>query len=192
MSRGLLLAAGAVALLAAAAWKAELFTVSRPGEHPRPLNATPAASRPRIALDVVLPAVPVGMVRLRDDAGPLLVHYWAPWQKDALDQATQLDSMRRLDGLEGLHVVVVCFDPFPSVARYVGRHRLRLSVLLDGEHRMRHALPCPSVPFTYVVDGAGRVAVAQAGEVEWLAPETLATLRAIAARRDTMPAAAAS
>jgi hypothetical protein len=192
VSRGLLLAAGAVALLAAAAWKAELFTVSRPGDRPRPLTATPPATRPSIALDVVLPAVPVGMVRLRHDAGPLLVHYWAPWQKDALDQVTQLDSLRRLDGLESLHVVVVCFDPFPSVARYVGRHRLRLSVLLDGEHRMRRALPCPSIPFTYVVDGAGRVAVVQAGEVAWLAPATLATLREIAARRDTLPAGVAS
>jgi hypothetical protein len=121
----------------------------------------------------------------------LLVHYWAPWQRDALDQVTQLDSLRRREGFESLHVVVVCFDPFPSVARYVGRHRLRLSVLLDGEHRMRHALPCPSVPFTYVVDGAGRVAVAQAGEVEWLAPATLATLREIAAARDTLAPRAA-
>jgi hypothetical protein len=192
VSRGLLLAAGAIALLAAAAWKAELFTVSRPGERPRPLVATPASERASVTLDVALPAVPVGMVRLRDDEGPLLIHYWAPWQRDALDQVTQLDSLRRLEGLENTRVVVVCFDPFPSVARYVGRHRLRLSVLLDGEHRMRRALPCPSVPFTYVVDGAGRVAVAQPGEVAWLAPTTLATLREIAARRDTLSPRAAS
>jgi hypothetical protein len=78
--------------------------------------------------------------------------------------------------MEGLRVALVCSDPFPSVARYVGRHRLRLLVLLDGQHELRRMLPCPALPYTYVVDRAGRIAVAQEGEVDWLGPATRATL----------------
>jgi len=87
---------------------------------------------------------------------------------------------------------VVCFDPFPSVARFVARQRLRLSVLLDTERRLRRALPCPSVPYTYVLDREGRIAVAQPGEVDWLAPGSLAALRALIAEAGGPPADRAS
>jgi hypothetical protein len=162
--------------LALWAWRAELFTVSRPGDVPRPLESIGAADRRRIDFDVVLPAVPVGMQRLRPADGVILIHYWAPWERHAGDQAARLDSLRHLDDLVALRATIVCFDPFPSVARYVARRRLRVGVLLDTEHRLREALPCPSVPFTYVLDRSGGIAVAQAGEVDWLDPRTRRTL----------------
>jgi hypothetical protein len=58
-------------------------------------------------------------------------------------------------------------------------------VLLDGERRMRSALPCPSVPYTYVLDASGRIAVAQAGEVDWFAPATREALGTLIAEPDT-------
>jgi peroxiredoxin len=82
-------------------------------------------------------------------------------------------------GLEDLEVVLVCFDPFPSVARFVGRNRLRLAVLLDHRHALARALPCPNLPYTYVLDPDGGIAVAQPGEVEWLADSTRTTLRQV-------------
>lgn len=157
-----------VAVLALWTWRSQLFTVGRSASAPEPL-ALRAESRRRAAeLDVVLPAVPAGMERVRGAGGVLVIHYWAPWTRHAREQAAALDSLRRLEALAGLRVVLVCFDPFPSVARYVARHRLRLEVLLDVRHEMRRSLPCPSVPFTYVFDSRGRVAVEQAGEIDWL------------------------
>jgi len=155
-------------------WRAELFTISRPGQAPQPLSLV-EARRPA-SFDVVLPAVPVGMVRLRDGEGVLLIHYWAPWEHDSRAQAAALDSLRRLPELDRLRVAVVCFDPFPSVTRYVARQRLRLAVLLDGEHELRKSLPCPSVPYTYVLDRSGQIAVAQPGEIDWWSPQTIAAL----------------
>lgn len=173
-----------VAAVAWVAWSHELFTVARAGARPRPLAIHVAGSRAAAPpLDVVLPAVPVGMERLRAGDAPLLVHYWAPWQRHALAQAVALDSLRRSPELQGLRVVVVCFDPFPSVARYIARNRLRLSVLLDSNHELRQKLPCPSIPYTYVLDGAGRIAAAQEGEMAWLAPETRAALARMLAER---------
>ena len=170
-----------VAALAIVVYRAQLFTVSRPGDRPHALAVRAPAERRPVSVDVVLPQVPVGMTHLRDGGQVLLVHYWAPWERHGATQAALLDSLRREPDLEPLRVVVVCFDPFPSVSRYVARHRLRLPVLLDGERHMRAALPCPSVPYTYVLDRQGRIAVAQPGEVDWFAPDSRAALRALIA-----------
>lgn len=169
------------------AWRSQLWTVGRPGEAPRPLTLVAGAARAPVALAVTIPAVPFGSQRLVSGRGVLLIHYWAPWEHGGREQAASLDSLRRLPELEGLHAVVVCFDPFPSVARFVARQRLRLSVLIDGRGELKRVLPCPSVPYTYVLDGAGRVAVAQAGDVDWLAPQTRATLKALLAEPASQP-----
>jgi hypothetical protein len=177
----------AVAVLAFTAWRSQLFTVSRPGARLRALEATAALQRLRVDFDVTLPIVPVGMERLTAGEGVLLIHYWAPWERHSLEQATGLDSLRRLKGLARMRAMIVCFDPFPSVARYVGRSRLRVPVLLDGRRSLVPRLPCPSVPYTYVIDGAGRIAVAQAGEVDWLSPATAGTLRGLLAEPEAVP-----
>jgi peroxiredoxin len=163
------------------AWRSQLWTVARPGEKPVALRLRTGASRAPVRIDATLPVVPVGMQRLESGRGVLLVHYWAPWEHASRQQVALLDSLRQLPELEGLRVVVVCFDPFPSVARFVARQRLRLSVLIDGRGQLRETLPCPSVPYTYVVDGTGHLAVAQPGEVDWLAPGTREALAALLA-----------
>ena len=187
MTRRVFVAVLVFGALALAVWRAELFTVQKPGERRRPLVAIPATSRRASALDVVLPSIPIGMRRLRAGDGVLLVPYWAPWQKDAAAQAAALDSLQHLNRVSGLGVALVCFDPFPSVARYVARQRLRLGVALDPHREMRAALPCPSIPFTYVLDARGRIAVEQPGEVDWLAPATVEALTRLQAERGAGP-----
>jgi len=161
-----------VALIAVVVWRSQLFTVSAPGEAPRALTLIAADAREPFAGDVVLPVVPVGLQRLHPQAGVTVIHYWAPWENGSLEQARMLDSLRQEPGHEALHAWLVTFDPFPSVARYVGRNRLRVPVLMDGHRELRAALPCPSIPYTYVIDANGRVAVAQPGRVDWLAEGT--------------------
>lgn len=170
------------------AWRSQLWTVARPGEKPVALRLRTAEARTPVRIDAILPVVPVGMEHVQSGRGVLLIHYWAPWEHAGRTQVALLDSLRQLPEVEGLRVVVVCFDPFPSVARFVARQRLRLSVLIDGRGLLREALPCPSVPYTYVVDGAGRLAVAQPGEVDWLAPGTREALAALLAEPAGRPA----
>lgn len=169
------------------AWRSQLWTVSRPGEAARPLGLLADAARAPVALDATLPAVPFGSQRLASGRGVLLIHYWAPWERGGRMQAADLDSLRRLPELEGLRAVIVCFDPFPSVARFVARQRLQVSVLIDGHGELRRVLPCPSVPYTYVIDTDGRIAVAQAGDVDWWAPGTRATLARLLAEPPREP-----
>lgn len=178
-------------LLVAAAlllWRMELFTVERSGDTPKPLDIADASSRAAsIPFDVTLPSASAGVERVRPDGRALLVHYWAPWEHQAAAQVDGLDSLRRLPGLEPLRVVVVCFDPFPSVARYVARRRLRLSVLLDTGGALRRRLVCPSIPFTYVLDDSGRIAARQPGTIDWLNPVTIERLRALASPSASSP-----
>jgi hypothetical protein len=176
-----LLVLGAIGLLW---WRAELFTVAKPGEAPRALarvapeapgdagsgGAGPAAA----SFDVSLPLVPVGVARLTPGGRPLLVHYWAPWERHARAQVLALDSLARTLPVDGPRVAVVCFDPFPSVARYVARLRLHVPVMLDLRRDLQAVLPCPSVPYTWLLDARGRVVASQPGEVDWLAPATRA------------------
>ena len=162
----------AVATLGLIAWHSELWHVSPRNARSRPLELSTTRHPAPAGLDVSLPAVPIGMHQVRPDDAVLVLHYWAPWEQDGLAQARGLDSLRRSDGLEGLRVVMVCSDPFPSVARYVGRLRLHVAVMLDLRRELQAALPCPSVPYTWLLDARGRVVAAQPGEVEWLAPAT--------------------
>ena len=177
----------AVAIVSMWVWRAELFNVARPGDAPLPLVSRPEAERSAVAFDVVLPVVPAGMQRVRAGGEVLLIHYWAPWERHSREQAHALDSLRREPSLIGLRMVIACSDPFPSVARYVARQQLRLPVLLDGPGELRHMLPCPSVPYTYVLDRSGRIAVAQAGEVDWWNPRTLDTMKSLLAEPPQKP-----
>lgn len=169
----LLLVIGAFGLLL---WRAQLFTVARPGDGPRPLVVAPE-SEPR-SFAATLPVVPVGVMRVEPGTVPLLVHYWAPWERHSRAQVAGLDSLAALLGPEQVRVVVVCFDPFPSVARYVRRHDVRSPVLLDLRRELQVALPCPSMPYTWLLDADGRVLVSQPGEVDWFAPGTRAAIEA--------------
>ena len=181
----------AVALLAiigALVWRSELWTVARPGDRAKPLALVTTDARQPVTVDVFLPAVPVGSQRVAAGGGVLLIHYWAPWERHSREQAVRLDSLRRLPEYTNLRVIVACCDPFPSVTRYVTRERLRLNVLIDGAGELRRALPCPSIPYTYVLDTRGRIAVAQPGEVDWLASETRRALRALLAEEPPRPA----
>ena len=78
MTRRALLVAAVLATTAFAVWRAQLFTVSRPGERPRPLVARALAERTPTDLDVVLPAVPIGMRPLPAGAGGVPLPHLGP------------------------------------------------------------------------------------------------------------------
>jgi hypothetical protein len=105
-----------------------------------------------------------------------LLHYWAPWERHGRAQALALDSLVRTLPPDSIRIALVCFDPFPSVARFVARLRLRVPVLLDLRRDLQAALPCPSIPYTWLIDARGRVMASQPGEVDWTAPATRALL----------------
>lgn len=180
----------AIAMLGVIVWKAELFTVQRSDATPRSLELLPVARRTKATFDASLPVVPVGIQHVSPGGRVLIVQYWAPWMRHSGPQALTLDSLRRSMPPGSVEVALVCFDPFPSVSRYVTRLRLRLPVLLDLRRRLAAGLPAPSIPYTYVIDRAGRIAVQQSGEVDWLTGATRAVLDSLDAEAAPPPAPA--
>jgi len=177
-----------VAVLAFVVWRAQLFTVAAPGDRPRPLALAPESATRTLSLAVSLPCVPVGQVRLESGGHVRIVHFWAPWEQHALSQAQALDSLQALHDDLPMRAMLVCFDPYPSVARWLRRTRVRTPVALDHARVLAPSLPCPSIPFTYVLDTEGRIVVAQPGEVDWLAPATQHLLDSLARTpASTMP-----
>jgi len=170
-----------VTTLAALAWRSQLAPVERRPHPPEPLVLESLARREAMDFDAVLPVVPVGERRVRPLGWPLLVHYWAPWERNGRAQIRLLDSLVRTGGLEGVDVVVVCSDPYPSVARFVARQRVRVTVVLDGRGDLKSQLPCPNVPYTWLFDRHGRVAARLAGEVDWFAAGTRQALETLIA-----------
>lgn len=170
-------------------WRAELFTVSRSTHEPAALILRPIEQRTPAVFDAVLPMVPIGMLHLHPNNGVQVIHFWAPWMRHATSQAVALDSLRKGLPPGDVRFAVVCFDPFPSVSRFLRRNRLSLPLVLDHHHALGRDLPCPSIPYTYVIDSAGRTAAVIEGEIDWLAPTTREALLALVherdARRDT-------
>jgi len=185
---------GLVFLSGALLWRSQLVRLAA-GDRPRPLAVLDVAARRPLDCDVVLPAAPVGMIHLRSGRVPLLLHYWAPWERHGRAQAAALDSLARDLRASDLDVVLVSFDPFPSVARFVARQGLRLCVLLDGPGQLRAQVPCPRLPHTVLIDRAGRAAAIQSGEIDWLSPATRAALERVLAEpapAESLPAHAIS
>lgn len=168
-------------------WRAELFTVSRSTHPPKPLFARPIAERTAATFDAVLPMVPIGMLHLKPRGGVQVIHFWAPWMRHATVQAVALDSLRKGLPPGEIGFAVVCFDPFPSVARFLRRNRLGLPLVLDHHLALTRDLPCPSIPYTYVVDAEGRMAAVIEGEIDWLSPITRAALLRLARERTNAP-----
>ncbi|MEO5616573.1 MAG: hypothetical protein ABIS67_02290 [Candidatus Eisenbacteria bacterium] len=170
--------AAALFTVVALAWRGQLVRVGS-DEAPRPLVLIDQAERRVLRCDVVLPTVPVGMTRVHSGGTPLLIHYWAPWERNGRVQAAALDSLVNLLAATDLRVVLVSSDPFPSVARFVQRQRLKLRVLLDGPGLLRAQVPRPQLPHTVLIGRDGSTAVLQSGEVDWLAPATRAALEIV-------------
>ncbi len=192
--RHVALAIALVLLAGVLLWRSQLVRLA-PLAHPQPLAVLAPPQRRPLPCDVVLPAAPVGMIHVRSGHHPLLLHYWAPWERHGRAQAAALDSLARDLRGSDLEIVLVCSDPFPSVARFVARQRLRLRVLLDGPGELRAQVPCPRLPHTVLLDRAGRAAAVQSGEIDWLAPATRAALERVVdepAPADTVPRRAIS
>ncbi len=170
-------------------WRAELFTVSRSGAAPVVIQLRDPSERRVADFDAVLPMVPIGMLHLQPRSGVQVIHFWAPWMRHATASAIGLDSLRKGLPPGEVRFAVVSFDPFPSVSRFLRRNRLSLPLVLDHHHALSADLPCPSIPYTYVVDLEGRIAAEVAGEIDWLAPATRAALETLVheqpAKQDT-------
>jgi hypothetical protein len=135
-----------------------------------------AAVRPPPAFDVSLPLVPVGVARLTPGGRPLLVHYWAPWERHGRAQVLALDSLARTlpagRAARGDRVL----RPVPVGGALRGAAAAPRAGHARPAPRSPGRAPLPERSLHVAARCARAVVAAQPGEVEWLAPATRALL----------------
>lgn len=157
--RGLLYAG--VAGLAAAAGAGVAWRKWRPD----PASDAAAALWP-LSFDTPAGA-PLKMESLR--GRPLLVNFWATWCPPCVDELPLLDQFYRENAANGWQVVGLAIDQPSAVRSFLARTPIRFPVGLAGlgGTELARALGngVGGLPFTVVVDGAGKVVQRRMGRV---------------------------
>ncbi|KQP48682.1 TlpA disulfide reductase family protein [Pseudorhodoferax sp. Leaf274] len=157
--RGVLLAAGAVALVAGAgsAWWFR-----------RPDSAAPAESAGLWALQSERPdggTLPMAGFRGR----PLLVNFWAPWCPPCVEELPMIDAFFGQHGANGWQVVGLAVDKPAAVQKFLGKTPVSFPVGILGLAGLSVVKELGNtaggLPFTLVLDAAGHVVERKIGQI---------------------------
>jgi peroxiredoxin len=90
----------------------------------------------------------------------LLLNFWGTWCKPCLEELPEFDRLYRKYRKHGLTLVAVATDEEPELVQaFIDKHKLKAKVALAGE-AAAGAYGRPNFPFTFVVDGAGKIVAA--------------------------------
>jgi thiol-disulfide isomerase/thioredoxin len=155
--------AGALAALGIAALLA--IPAAQAGAHHDSLSAE-QAERFREALSRhelrTLDGATLRLGRLQGEV--VVVNFWASWCRPCRKELPALAALHAEIAGQGGRVVAVSIDEeLANVKRFVRVHALALPVAHDGPEGLARTLDLDYVPFTVVLDRAGRVAYASEG-----------------------------
>ncbi len=135
----------------------------------------PGAREPAPSFD--LPTRRGGRLRSADLRGRVvLLNFWASWCGPCRIEMPALDSLRRESADSGFVFLAINEERDTAAAgRFLDRYRFEFPVVL-GRGRMRDRFHYPGLPYTVLLDRAGRVAGRWAG---FAGPEQLQAIRAL-------------
>ena len=101
------------------------------------------------------------------DGKVLVLNFWAPWCEPCRDEIPMLNALQRELGPRGLQVLGFTVDEAAPARRFAAEAAFAYPVLLglDPILELQSRYGDTRLPFTVVIDRAGRVAWRQAGEV---------------------------
>lgn len=98
----------------------------------------------------------------------VLVNFWATWCEPCRDEMPALARLQQRLGAERFVVLAVNVDePESRIRRFMEQTPLPFAVLLDPERRATKAWNVRVLPASFVIDAAGRIRHAAAGELAW-------------------------
>ena len=120
----------------------------------------------------------------------VVVNFWASWCTPCRRELPRLGSLKaELEAAGGRVIAVSIDEDADNARRFCRAHHVTLQVAHDGPDGLAQALDLKRVPFTLVLDRAGRIAYSTSGSDDRALAELGAATRRLLA--ETPPAAAA-
>ena len=114
----------------------------------------------RTAPDFTLPALSGGDIKLSELRGgkAVVVDFWASWCGPCREELPELERLRAVYEPRGVRFVAVNIDNDRATAKDAAKKLgLTMPVALDSEKKVAEAFSPPTMPTSYVLDGAGLV-----------------------------------
>ena len=108
----------------------------------------------------------------------IILNFWATWCAPCLEEMPAFEKLYRRYRSQGVTVLAVSLDKgdLSKVQGFVDVNNLTFPVLIDSGGTAEKLYPSFTIPFTYVIDKAGRVAARVDGAKNWASSETFAAL----------------
>ena len=163
---------------------------------PQPLHAAETSIETTLTELPVKPVAPAFLLRtlageehqISDYSGQVVVvNFWATWCLPCLKEMPSLERAAQAMEKDGVKFLAINMgDRRAQVRRFLERHPLSLTVLLDPGARVSAKWQVTSLPVTYIVDRSGHIHSGAIGTRIWDSPILLERFRQLS--QATLPA----
>jgi len=115
------------------------------------------------------------LVSLNNFKGQVVVlNFWATWCVPCRIEMPAFENLYRRYRSQGVVVIGVSLDKGADekVRKFVEEYQLSFPILIDSNGKAERLYPSVSIPFTFVIDKAGRIVARVDGAKNWESNET--------------------
>lgn len=104
----------------------------------------------------------------------VVLNFWATWCAPCRVEMPSFEKLYRRFRSEGVTVLAVSIDKNneSTIKKFVDKYGLSYPILLDTKGEAERLYPAMSIPFTFIIDKAGRIVARVDGAKNWESEET--------------------
>lgn len=110
----------------------------------------------------------------------VVVNFWATWCEPCVDEMPSMQRLYEKLAGEAFEILAVNFqEGEPRIRGFLSKVPVTFPILRDTDGSVARAWKVRIFPSSFVVDAAGTIRYVLVGTIDWAAPETEETLRAL-------------
>ena len=108
----------------------------------------------------------------------VVLNFWATWCVPCRIEMPAFENLYRRYRSQGVTVLGVSLDKGADekVKKFVEEYQLSFPILMDSDGKAEKLYPSVSIPFTFVIDKAGRIVARVDGAKNWESKETFSAI----------------